>query len=95
MVAEIEDEVFCIETFNLASTINPSGILNIGHCTCLVKDGGISWNCNDQAVMPLNIIEINSCRMFFFIRVCNFFLLSVFCVSLEGGLTDHSFIFEN
>ena len=72
MVAEIEDEVFCIETFNLAFTVNCSGILNSGHYTCLVKDGETSWHCSDQAVMPINMIQINSCRMFFFIRACNF-----------------------
>ena len=42
VVAEIEDEVFCIETFNLASIINRSGNLNSGHYTCLVKDGETS-----------------------------------------------------
>ena len=42
VVAEIEDEVFCIETFNLASIINHSGNLNSGHYMCLVKDGETS-----------------------------------------------------
>ena len=39
VVAEIEDEVFCIETFNVASPVNRRQILNSGHYTCLVKDG--------------------------------------------------------
>ena len=42
VVAEIEDEVFCIETFNLASIIKRSGNLNSGHYTSLVKDGETS-----------------------------------------------------
>ena len=41
-MAEIEDEVFCIETLNLATIINRSGNLNSGHYTCLVKDGETS-----------------------------------------------------
>ena len=82
VVAEIEDEIFCIETFNLASIINGSGNLSSGHYTCLVKDGETSWHCNDKAAMPINMIQINSCPMFFIIRVRSFVLLSVFCVSL-------------
>ena len=42
MVAEIVDEVFCIETFYIDVIINCSGNLNSGYYTCLVKDGETS-----------------------------------------------------
>ena len=51
VVTEIEDEVFYTRKFNLAAVINHSGNLNIGHYTCLAKDGEMWWHCNYKAVV--------------------------------------------
>ena len=59
VVTEIEDEVFCTRKFNLAAVINHSGNLNSGHYTCLVKNGETWWHCNDKAVVPVNLDDIN------------------------------------
>ena len=61
MVTEIEHEVFCTRKINLAAIINHIGNLNSGHypCTCLVKDGETCWHCNDKAVVPVNMNDIN------------------------------------
>ena len=59
VVTEIEDEVFCTRKFNHAAVINHSGNLNSGHYTCLVKDGETWWHCNDQAVVRVNLDDIN------------------------------------
>ena len=72
VVTEIEDEVFCTRKFNLAAIINHSGNLNSGHYTCLVKDGQTWWHC--KAVLPVNLDDINSCLMFFFIRLSIFLM---------------------
>ena len=70
MVTEIEDEVFCTRKINLAAIINHIGNLNSGHysCTCLVKDGETWWYCNDKAVVPVNMNDINelSCYVHFY-----------------------------
>ena len=58
MITEIEDEVSCTRTFNLA-VINHSGSLNSAHYTCLVKDGETWWHCNDKAVVRVNLDDIN------------------------------------
>ena len=51
MVTEIEHELFYTRKFNLAAVINHSGNLNIGHYTCLAKDGEMWWHCNYKAVV--------------------------------------------
>ena len=59
MVTEIEDELFCTRKFNLAAVINHSGNLNIGHYTCLVKDGETWWYCSDKAVVQVNLDDMD------------------------------------
>ena len=73
---ELEDEVFCTRKFNLAAIINHSGNLSSGHYTCLVKNGETWWHCNDKAVVPVNINDINkSLPYVLFIRLYNIFMI--------------------
>ena len=96
VVTEIEDELFCRRKFIFSAIINHSGDLNSGHYTCLVKDGDTWWHCNDKAAVQVNLDDMNKLLpcFLFFIRPNNFFYV-IFVFICRGGLTDHSFIFEN
>ena len=59
VVTEIEDKVFSTRKFDLAAIINHSGNLNSGHYMCLVKNGETWQHCNDKAVLPVNMDDIN------------------------------------
>ena len=59
VVTEIEDEVFCTRKFNLAAVIDHNGNLNSGHYTYLFRDGETWWHCNDKAVVPVNLDDID------------------------------------
>ena len=88
---KIEIEVFFTRKFNLTAVINHSGTLNSGYYTCVVKDGETWWHCNDEAVVPVNIDDINKSLLhvlflsgyIIFIYVCARILLAA-KISREG-----------
>ena len=59
VVTEIEDKVFSTRKFDLAAIINHSGNLKSDHYMCLVKNGETWQHCNDKAVLPVNMDDIN------------------------------------
>ena len=59
LVPEIEDAVFSTRKFSCVTITNHSGNLNSGHYMCLVKDEERWWNCNDKAMITVNLDDIS------------------------------------
>ena len=88
LVTEIEYAVFCIRKFSCVTITNHSGNLNSCHYMCMVKDEETWWNCDDKAMITVNMDDISKLPYVLLYQVHNVFC--DFCFSLQGMLTKHS-----